>query len=187
MPFSRAYIGILDTQANQAAQGITASHDALAELLESIDNFLTCLEKNTQTPPSPVMGEIVVKIIVGLFSTIALATRELTEGRSSKSVLLPAYYLIDHIAVESVKKFLRAKNVEGILQRLDRLTQDEARTSAAQILEVLHNLVQNLTVVMTSELKRLHIYRLPDTIRSRWQGVRSRRTGNPRYVSLETS
>jgi hypothetical protein len=108
---------------------------------------------HTQIPPSPVMGEIVVKIIVELFSTIALATGEIKEGRPSESVLLTGYYLVEHIAVKSVKKVFRAKNVEAVLQRLDRLTQDEARTTTAQILEVLHNLVQNLTVVMNSEPK----------------------------------
>jgi hypothetical protein len=47
-----------------------------------------------------------------------------------------------------VKKFLGEKVVEEVLQRLDRLTRDEARTAAAQTLEVVHGLVQNMSVVM---------------------------------------
>jgi hypothetical protein len=39
-------------------------------------------------------------------------------------------------------------DVEVILQRLDRLTQEEARTTATQTLEVVYGLVKNIKVVM---------------------------------------
>ena len=39
-------------------------------------------------------------------------------------------------------------DVEAILQRLDRLTQEEARTTATQTLEVVYGLVKNIKVVM---------------------------------------
>jgi hypothetical protein len=50
-----------------------------------------------------------------------------------------------------VKKVFREKDVEAVLHRLNRLTQDEARTTAAQSLEVVYGLVQNMSVVMDSE------------------------------------
>jgi hypothetical protein len=50
-----------------------------------------------------------------------------------------------------MKKLLGEKDVEAILQRLDRLTQHEARTTAAQTLEVVHGLVQSMSVVMDGE------------------------------------
>ena len=50
-----------------------------------------------------------------------------------------------------MKKLLGEKDVEAVLQRLDRLTQDEARTTAAETLEVVHGLVQNMSMVMDSE------------------------------------
>jgi hypothetical protein len=53
-----------------------------------------------------------------------------------------------------VKKGFGEKDVEAILQRIDRPTQDEARTTAAQILEVVHGLVQNMSVVMDGEQTR---------------------------------
>jgi len=53
--------------------------------------------------------------------------------------------------VESVKKLLGEKVVEAVLRRLDRLTLDEARTTALQIFEVIYELVQNLRVVMNGE------------------------------------
>ena len=50
-----------------------------------------------------------------------------------------------------VKKLLGENEVEAVLQRLDRLTGDEARTTAAQTLEVVYGLVQNIRVVMDGE------------------------------------
>jgi len=53
--------------------------------------------------------------------------------------------------VKFVKKLLGETEVEAVLQRLDRLTQDEARTTAAQTLEVVYGLVKNMRVVMDGE------------------------------------
>ena len=54
-------------------------------------------------------------------------------------------------AVKLVKKLLGENEVEAVLQRLDRLTLDEARTTASQTLEVVYGLVQNMRVVMDGE------------------------------------
>jgi hypothetical protein len=43
-----------------------------------------------------------------------------------------------------VKKFFKEKDIEAVLGRLDRLSQDEARTTAAHTLAVVHGLVQNM-------------------------------------------
>jgi hypothetical protein len=43
--------------------------------------------------------------------------------------------------------------VEAVLKRLDRLTQDEARTATAQTLDAVYRLVQNMSVVMDREQK----------------------------------
>jgi hypothetical protein len=58
-------------------------------------------------------------------------------------------------AVKLVKKLLGENEVEAILQRLDRLSQDEARTTAAQTLEVVYGLVQNMRVVVDGEVTLL--------------------------------
>ena len=47
-----------------------------------------------------------------------------------------------------MKKFFGENEVEAVLQRLDRLTQDEARTTAAQTLGVVYGLVQNMRVII---------------------------------------
>jgi hypothetical protein len=67
---------------------------------------------------------------------------------SSYSIL---YYLAQRNAEKLVKKFIGENDIEPVLQRLDRLTQDEARITAAQTLEVVYGLVQNMRVVMDGE------------------------------------
>lgn len=67
------------------------------------------------------------------------------------SPFLAIDHLTQRIAVKLIKKLCGEKEVEAVLQRLDRLTQDEARTTAAQTLEVVYGLVQNMRVVMDGE------------------------------------
>ena len=43
------------------------------------------------------------------------------------------------------------KDVEAVLQRLDRLTQDEARITTTQTLEVIHGLIKNMRIIMDCE------------------------------------
>ena len=50
-----------------------------------MEHFLKRLDIYTRIPPTPVMDELVVKITVELISTLALATKELKQGRPSKS------------------------------------------------------------------------------------------------------
>jgi hypothetical protein len=49
------------------------------------------------------------------------------------------------------KKLFGDNDVEAVLHRLDRLTLDEARTTAAQTLEVVYGLVEVLRQVMSGE------------------------------------
>jgi hypothetical protein len=51
-------------------------------------------------------------------------------------------------AEKFTKKLLRESEIETVLQRLDRLTQDEARMTVAQTLGVVHGLMGNVKVVM---------------------------------------
>ena len=46
------------------------------------------------------------------------------------------------------KKLLGESDIETILQRLDRLTQDEARVTAAQTLGVVHGLVESVKTII---------------------------------------
>jgi len=48
-------------------------------------------------------------------------------------------------------KLLGEKKMEAMVQRLDRLTQDEARLAAAQILDVVYGPVKNTKIVLEGE------------------------------------
>ena len=61
---------------------------------------------------------------------------------------LLCYYVIQWITARLIKKRFGEKDVEAVLQRLDRLTEDETRTTTAEILRVVHALVQNMNLVM---------------------------------------
>jgi hypothetical protein len=67
------------------------------------------------------------------------------------SPFLLACHLTEHAAVTFVKRIIGEKNIKAILQRLDRLTQDEARTTASETLKVVYGLVQNMTEVMNGK------------------------------------
>ena len=45
-------------------------------------------------------------------------------------------------------KLLGENETEAVLQRLDRLNNEEARTTAAQTLEIVYGLVKNMKVVI---------------------------------------
>jgi hypothetical protein len=51
-------------------------------------------------------------------------------------------------AEKFTKKLLGENEIETVLQRLDRLTQDEARVTVAQTLGVVHGLVGDVKTVM---------------------------------------
>jgi hypothetical protein len=58
--------------------------------------------------------------------------------------------LTERITEKFAKKLLGERDIEAVLQRLDRLTQEEARMTAANTLEVVHGLFNNLKEVINS-------------------------------------
>ena len=69
---------------SQAFKGISADFDALEDMFECIELFLNRLDIYTRVPPTSAMTEVVVKIMVELLSTLALATRQIRQGKSSE-------------------------------------------------------------------------------------------------------
>ena len=78
----------------QAAKGVISNCDALIDFLESIEHFLNRLDIYTRIPPTPTMGEVVVKILVDLIVTLAIVTEGLKQRRSSESVLADVLLLL---------------------------------------------------------------------------------------------
>jgi hypothetical protein len=97
------------------------------------------------------------------------------------------YYLTQPHTVKFLKKHSEKKDVEATLQRLDRLTEDEARATAAQTLEVVHVLVQNMKAVMNGIKTRPSMNALSDEHLSREHGIHGQCPGSPRYSLLVAS
>jgi hypothetical protein len=85
----------------QAAKRVDSSNDILVELLESIEGFLKRIAIYTQIPLTAALDEMVVKIMMELLSTIALATKGFEKERSSKSFVAGVLllYSTDHSEV----------------------------------------------------------------------------------------
>jgi len=142
---------IYDTALQQAAIGVSASYDALADLFECISNFLRRFQIYTEKVSlSTAMSDIVVKIMVELLSVLALATKQINQGRFSEwywySFIL--FLAFERATEKFAKKLLGESDIEAVLQRLDRLTQEEARLALAHTLEVVHGLFDTVKVVM---------------------------------------
>ena len=56
--------------------------------------------------------------------------------------------IAQHGIEKFAKKLLGEREIEAVLHRLDRLTQEEGRITVAQTLEVVHGLVTNVKIVM---------------------------------------
>jgi len=93
---------------------------------------------------SPTVSDIAVKIMVEVLSVLALATKQISQGRLKKFA----------------KKLLRKRDAEAILERLDRLTQEEARVIAAHTLGVVQEVSDNLKVVMDGAYNFLSVGRI---------------------------
>ncbi|KAH9046112.1 hypothetical protein EDB84DRAFT_1558561 [Lactarius hengduanensis] len=116
-----------------AAEGVSASYDTLLELFECTGSFLKRLKIYTMIDDlSPLMKDIIGKIMIELLSILIQAKEQIKQGRLKKFA----------------KKLLGDSEIENILRRLDRLTKDEAHMTDAHILEVVHGLMNNMKVVM---------------------------------------
>ncbi|KAN0118844.1 hypothetical protein V8E52_004616 [Russula decolorans] len=116
-----------------AVKGVLDDYDTLADLLESVEHFLNRLDIYTKIYPTVSMTEMIIKILVELLFILASATKQLQQGKLKALVK---------------KKLLWGKDIEAVLQRWDRLTEDEARITAAQTLEVVQGLFQNMRDVV---------------------------------------
>jgi hypothetical protein len=130
-----------DLRVNQAANGKRSNYDGLVNLLDSIEHFLKRLDIYTQLPSTTAMDEIVVSIMAELLSTLALATKDLSQGRPSK-------FSLTNVLLYSVKHSQIRSRRQGRRGGLAKARPTHARNTAAQTLEVVHRLVRNISVIM---------------------------------------
>ena len=122
----------------QAAKDIEAGQDALIDLFERIENFFKRLESYTSVSPTDAMMEMIVKIMIEVLNIFAIATREIKQGRASALLSVILHLVANLYSAKFLKKLTGKKEMEDALKRLDKLTQDEARMAAAEILKLSH-------------------------------------------------
>lgn len=125
----------------QAASWQTSSYNDLFELFERLGSILKRL---AIFPPSSLMTEFIVKIIVEVLSVLALATKKYKEGRFSEYSVIYTLPVVQCATEQFKKKLLEEREIEDALQRLNKLTQEEVRMAVAQTVGVVHGVVGNV-------------------------------------------
>ena len=64
-----------------------ASYNVLVDVFEIIENFLRRVMIYAEIPSTPAMTEILVKIMAELLGVLALATKQIHQGRFSKFII----------------------------------------------------------------------------------------------------
>ena len=82
------------------------------------------------------MTDIIVKIMVEVISILGIVTKEMRQGQTSMRFPVDISSKVDLTAENFLKKLFGMKDVEDALQRLDKLTQEEARMAAAEALTI---------------------------------------------------
>ena len=78
-------------QSCQTAKDVRESYDALVNIFECIENFIRRLTIYNEIPPTPAMTEMIIKIMAELINVLALATKQMKQGRFSMSALADDY------------------------------------------------------------------------------------------------
>jgi Zn-dependent alcohol dehydrogenase len=94
--------------------------------------FFMRLEKYIAVRPTAAMTEIIVQIMVEVISILGIVTKEIKQGRFSMPFLVDISPKLTFHAEKYVKKLFGIHRVEDAFQRLDKLTQEEARMAEVE-------------------------------------------------------
>jgi hypothetical protein len=72
------------TDTTQAVKDVEASRSVLFDIFDRIENFFRRLETYTATPATAAMIDVIGKIMVEVLSILAIATKEIKQGRTSE-------------------------------------------------------------------------------------------------------
>ena len=77
--------------------------------------------------------------MVEVLNIFAIATKEMKQGRASELLPENTWMQAKRCSEKYLKKLAGRKDIEDALERLDKLTQEEARMALAQILRLAHS------------------------------------------------
>ncbi len=94
------------------------------------------------------MVEIMVKIMVEVLFLLAIATKEVTQSKTSELTFRERRFLLAYQISETfLKKLVGRTDIEDALQRLDKLTADEVWMVAAQGLKAIQCVDNSMKVI----------------------------------------
>jgi hypothetical protein len=77
-------LGHRNTYISQAAKDVRASQDTLMDIFGRIENFFRRLEMYIEVPRTAEMVDTIILIMVEVLSILAVATKEMRQGRMSE-------------------------------------------------------------------------------------------------------
>ena len=123
----------------QAAQGVSAGREALIDLFERIENVFRRLETYVEVPPTPGLTDAIVKVMVEVLCILAIATKEIKHNRASELIIGDRSSLsADSSSEKFLKKLVGRMDIEDAIQRLEKVTVEEARMAGAEALKAIH-------------------------------------------------
>ena len=133
-----------------------------------MEYFFLRLEKYIKVRPTAAMKNIIVEIMVEVLSILGIVTKEIGQGTMSASFRVYISPKADLRTGKFFKKLVGRKDVEDALQRLDQLTQEEARMAAAEALAITRDIGDDVKGVIKGELE---LHRLaPESVLSLFLG-----------------
>jgi hypothetical protein len=93
------------------------------------------------------MKDIIVKIMVEVLGIFAIVTKEMKQGRASESIFDVTLPVADRNSEKYLKRLIGRTDLVDALNRLDRLTQEEAWMATAQVLKVAHRVEDGVKTV----------------------------------------
>ena len=115
-----------------------------------MESFLRRLETYTHVLLSDEMTDVIVNIMAEVLLILAIATRDIKQGRGSELTRIPRgrpNLVAYSFSEKFVQKLMRKRDIEDVLSRLDKLTQEEVRMAVAQVLKATNRVDDKVTAV----------------------------------------
>ena len=110
----------------------------LVDIFERVENFFRRLEVYMNVPPTTEMMEMIAQIMVEVLSILGIAMKEIKQSRMSEQFTLAMSALTEQRLEKYGKKLVGRTDLEDALKRLDKVTQEEARMAAVEVLRATH-------------------------------------------------
>jgi hypothetical protein len=117
-----------------------ATQGVLLDVFERIENVFRRLEVYIEVPPTVGMTDAIVKVLIEVLCILAIVTKDIKENRASESI--PSYRpeCLTYRRLETFGKRLMGRNdLEGALQKLEKVAAEEARMASAESLKAIHD------------------------------------------------